>query len=189
MYQRLDEDGTPHNVKVHYCTSKHTAENVCKRYFEGEPILGFDMEWIPYASRDAGPRQNVSLIQIASPSRVALFHIALFPGEDFVSPTFRKLMEDSNVIKVGVNILADASRLNNTLGVNMKGIFELSHLYKLVLYTKTGQTRLINKVAVSMDTQVKECLGLSMFKGSSVRTSNWLVPLSSRQLTCKLHLV
>src|SRR5687767_10363372 len=51
LYEKTDEDGSVQKVKVHYCTSKHTMENVCKRYFENESVLGFDMEWMSYANR------------------------------------------------------------------------------------------------------------------------------------------
>jgi hypothetical protein len=185
LYEKTDEDGSVQKVKVHYCTSKHTMENVCKRYFENESVLGFDMEWMSYANRSSGPRQNVSLIQIASPSRIALFHIALFSKDDFVAPTFQKLMEDPKVSKVGVNILADATRLRKVLGVNMAGVFEVSHLYNLIHYCRARRPGSVPKTAVSMGKQVKDCLGLPIYKEETVRSGNWMLPLSSHQLQCK----
>lgn len=187
LYERANADGSVHNVKVHYCTSKHTMENVCERYFQNEPVLGFDMEWMAYANRNSGPRQNVSLIQIASPSRIALFHTALFSKDDFVSSTFKKLMEDSNVIKAGVNILADATRLRKVLGVEMAGVLEVSHLYNLVRCCRTRQPGAIPKSAVTMGRQVEECLGLPLYKEDSIRAGNWMSPLDSRQLQCRLN--
>ncbi|KAH6892250.1 hypothetical protein B0T10DRAFT_457963 [Thelonectria olida] len=182
MYRRLHEDGTAQNVKVHYCTSKHTMEDVCKKYFIGEEILGFDMEWMMYATSTEGVRRNISLIQIASPSRIALFHTARFPKADFVAPTFREIMENEDVIKTGVNISGDCTRLKRFLGVQTKGIFELSHLYKLVKYSRTGQLNFINKVVVPMSTQVQEFLRLPMYKGEIVRQGNWMQPLNSAQI-------
>lgn len=185
MYEKKLQDETVQHVKVHYCTSKTTMENVCQRYFENEPVLGFDMEWQSYANRNSGPRQNVSLIQIASPSRIALFHTARFSKNEFVSPTFQKLMEDSNVSKVGVNILADSTRLQKFLGVKMAGVFEVSHLYNLVLFSRTRRPGRVPKTAVSMSTQIKECLGLPVFKEDSVRAGDWMSPLNARQLQCE----
>ncbi|ATY59870.1 3 -5 exonuclease helicase (Wrn) [Cordyceps militaris] len=187
MYKRA-ADGATHNVKVHYCTSRHTMQHVCQRYFADEPVLGFDLEWLAYARRGDGPRANVSLIQIASPSRIGLFHVALFPRDnddsDLVAPAFRALVEDPAVLKVGVHIQADCTRLRTFLGVAARGVLELSHLYKLVKYARDAQRRkLINKVPVALATQVQEVLKLPLFKGQSVRSSNWSVPLTSKQLT------
>lgn len=184
MYRRETTDGSFDNVKVHYCTSKHTMENVCKKYFVGEPILGFDLEWMAYAKRGAGPRETVSLIQLASPSRIGLFHVAMFPKDDFVSPTFRDIMENSSVSKVGVNILGDCTRLRKQLNVHTRGIFELSHLYKQVRYLPEGKRHLINKHIVALATQVQEVLRLPMYKGVSVRESNWMKSLNEAQIKC-----
>lgn len=186
LYRSRKPGMEEHRVKVHYCKSKHTMERVCK-YFVDEKIIGFDLEWQPEANRFSGPRRNVSLIQIASPSRIALFHIALFPKSDTepVSTTFRQIMEDPDVSKVGVAIKGDGTRLRNYLGVAVRGLFELSHLYKLVKYSASGDVHLINKRGVSLATQVSECLGLPMFKGQDVRASAWDQPLNMAQIGCK----
>ncbi|KAF4824541.1 Werner syndrome ATP-dependent helicase [Colletotrichum siamense] len=176
-----DEEGEK-KVKVHYCKSKHTMERVCQ-YFLEDKVLGFDLEWYPRATRKSGPRQNVSLIQLANESRIALFHVALFPAQDdLVSPTFIKIMGDPSVAKTGVAIKGDCTRLNTHLGVPTRGIFELSHLHKLVKYSKEGQYDLINKRLVPLAVQVKEHLGLPMFKGQDVRSSDWSRVLKPEQL-------
>ena len=185
LYEQAVKDQPVQNVKVHYCTSKHTMETVCKRYFQNEPVIGFDMEWMSYANKKSGPRVSVSLIQIASPGHIALFHIAVYPKDDFVAPTFKKIMEDSSVKKAGVNILADGTRLRKALGVDLTGIIEVSHLYNLVKYTQTRRPGRIPRAIVGMSIQVKECLGLPIFKGDSIRSGPWMSPLSSQQLKCK----
>ncbi|KAL2676894.1 hypothetical protein Neosp_010661 [[Neocosmospora] mangrovei] len=183
MYQRAMPDGELQKVKVHYCTSKHTMEHVCKTYFEDEKVLGFDLEWMTWARKPHGPRANVSLIQLASPSRIGLFHVALFRSDDFVAPTFKKIMEDESVTKVGVAIKGDCTRLKTHLGVETKGIFELSHMYKLVKYSKLGQYDRINKSLISLAIQAEEFFGLPLYKGDSVRSSNWMAPLSAKQVS------
>ncbi|KAG4290647.1 hypothetical protein FPRO06_02533 [Fusarium proliferatum] len=183
MYRQVQENGEEQKVKVHYCTSKHTMEHVCERYFSNEKVIGFDLEWfVARGPASSNPRRNVSLIQIASPSRVGLFHVALFPRDDFVAPTFKRIMEDESVTKVGVAIKGDCTRLKNNLGINSKGIFELSHLYKLVKYSKAGELDRINKVMVSLAVQTQEMLGLPLFKGDDVRSSNWMMRLSADQV-------
>ncbi|KAF4955540.1 hypothetical protein FGADI_4514 [Fusarium gaditjirri] len=183
MYRQVQGNGEEQKVKVHYCTSKHTMEHVCERYFSDEKVIGFDLEWVvARGPANSNPRRNVSLIQIASPSRVGLFHVALFPRDDFVAPTFKRIMENESVTKVGVAIKGDCTRLRNNLGINSRGILELSHLYKLVKYSKAGELDRINKVMVSLAVQTQEMLGLPLFKGDNVRSSNWMMRLSADQV-------
>ncbi len=186
MYESSQPGEAPQKVKVHYCTSKHTMEHVCKKYFADVDVLGFDMEWLAYAKRGSGPRENVSLIQLASAGRIGLFHVALFPKDDFVGPVFQAIMENDQVRKVGVHIQADCTRLRNYLGVKSRGVFELSHLYKLVKHTADRRLNLINKVPVALAAQVQDVLRLPLYKGQSVRASDWTKSLSRSQLLCEL---
>jgi hypothetical protein len=173
-------------VRVHYCKSKHTTERVAK-YFANEEVLGFDIEWKSEANRNSGIKKNVALIQIASEDRIALFHVALYPGdtvEALVAPTLKAIMEDPGISKVGVAIKADCTRLRNYLQIDPKGILELSHLFKLVKHSTLGDTEKINKKLVSLATQVEEHLPLPIFKGE-VRGSDWSQPLSMDQILCR----
>lgn len=186
MYAKDEpETGTTRNVKVHYCKTKHTMEEVCKRYFLGCDVIGFDMEWKPGARAGSGPRDHVSLIQVANEAHVGLFHVAVFPKDDFVAPTFRQIMEDSGVSKAGVNIKGDCTRLKTYLGVEARGVFELSHLYKVVKYSREKNPSQVDKRPVSLATQAQEVLRLPIYKGDSVRTSNWTLALNAQQIACK----
>jgi len=179
-------DQDPPRVKVHYCTSRHTAERVISQYFMSEKVIGFDIEWKMDVSRLAGPKENVSVIQLASEERVALIHIALFAKDNIsalVAPSFKKLMEDPSISKVGVNIKGDCTRLRNNLDIHSQGVFELSHLYKLVKFSESRDYKLINKKIVAMATQVLEHLHLPMFKGMDVRGSDWSKKLNMDQIT------
>ncbi|KAI0537792.1 ribonuclease H-like protein [Xylaria digitata] len=183
QYRRTAEDGSSHKVRVHYCRSRHTMERVCKEYFMDEKILGFDLEWMVDATRRDGPKRNVSLIQLASPSRIGLFHVALFAdSDDMVGPSFRSLMENPDVIKVGVSIKGDTTRLRTFLDVDSRGLMELSHLYRLVTYSRNGQYHNINRKLVPLATQVQDFLHLPMFKGADVRSGNWSRPLDVNQV-------
>jgi hypothetical protein len=187
LYRGPGDDGpVDSKVKVHYCKTKHTTERVLKQYFMNEKILGFDLEWAPDATRSQGARRNVSLVQIASQSRIALFHIALYPKSDeLVAPSFKKIMEDPDITKAGVCIKGDCTRLRNFMGIDSRGLFELSHLYKLVKFSKTGEFGYINRRTVNLAAQVQEYLGLPMFKGQDVRSSDWSQQLGMQQIICK----
>ncbi|KAK3365961.1 exonuclease-like protein [Lasiosphaeria ovina] len=170
-------------VKVHYCTSKHTTERVLQQYFMHEKILGFDLEWATDATKFQGARRNVCLVQIASPSRIALFHLALYPkNDDLVAPSFKKIMEDPEVTKVGVWIKGDCTRLRRFLDIDSRGIFELSHLYRLIKCSASGEYGSLNKKLVGLASQVQEYLRLPLFKGHDVRASDWSSPLRMEQI-------
>ncbi|OTB18935.1 hypothetical protein K445DRAFT_314789 [Daldinia sp. EC12] len=182
-YRGMTEDGKEEKVKVHYCRSTHTMEKVCKDYFSGEKILGFDLEWAADSYRYESIKKNVSLIQLASPSRIGLFHVALFPGkDDLVGPVFKAIMEDPYITKVGVNIKGDATRIRNNLGIDSRGLIELSHLYRLVTYSAEGRHREINKKLIPLATQVEHYLHLPLYKGQDVRSSDWTKPLNLDQV-------
>ncbi|KAK4173293.1 putative Werner syndrome ATP-dependent helicase [Triangularia setosa] len=170
-------------VKVHYCVSPDTTERVIQRYFLNEPILGFDLEWASDALPFQGARRNVSLIQIASPTRIALFHVALYPKRGpIASPLLKKILEDPNVTKVGVWIVGDANRVQKHLNIIPRGIFELSHLYKLVKYCESGEHSLINKKLVSLGKQAEQVLKLPLYKELDVRASDWSKSLKLDQI-------
>ncbi|KAL8968135.1 MAG: hypothetical protein Q9183_002604, partial [Haloplaca sp. 2 TL-2023] len=171
-------------VRVHYCKSLETTERIAK-LFLNEQVLGFDIEWKPSASVKDGIRKNVALIQLASEERVALFHIARFSKDDdiesLVAPTFKKIMESDSIKKVGVSVKSDCSRLRKYMNVDSRGLFELSHLHKLVKFS-ASDVKKINKVLVALAKQVEEHLMLPMYKDESVRGSDWSEELSYNQI-------
>ena len=161
-------------VRVHYCQSKEASERIAKMFLHKE-VLGFDIEWKPNSLATEGIKKNVSLIQLASEERIALFHIARYGKsedlEDHVAPTLKLIMESPDITKVGVSVKADSTRLRRFMGIQARGLFELSHLYKLVRFS-TGNIKKINKVLVALAQQVEEHLQLPMWKGP-VRSSDW----------------
>lgn len=179
--------GPGQELPVHYCRTLKNTENVA-RYFLDSEVVGFDLEWRSSASNSAPIQQRLSLIQLADENRIALFHIALFrPAEtldDLVAPSLKKVLESPAITKVGVNIAGDSTRLKKTLGIEARGLFELSHLYKLVKYAQTNP-RLIDKRVVSLSVQVEEHMGLPLYKDDDVRQSDWTKALNYRQVQCK----
>ena len=178
-------------VRVHYCKSLETTERIAK-LFLNEQVLGFDIEWKPSASVKDGIRKNVALVQLASEERVALFHIARFSKDDdiesLVAPTFKQIMESDSIKKVGVSVKGDCSRLRKYMNVDSRGLFELSHLYKLVKFS-ASDVKKINKVLVALAKQVEEHLMLPMYKDESVRGSDWSEELNYNQIYCNVSLL
>ena len=172
------------DIVVHYCKTLQSTEDVAKHFLDDE-LVGFDMEWKAQASSSDSLQKNLSLIQLANEKRIALFHIALFKPatelDHFVAPTLRQIMESPSITKVGVSIKADCTRLRKYLGINPRGIFELSHLHKLVRYCQTTP-KLINKRLVNLNDQVEHHFGLPMRKDGDVRCGDWARPLKYDQI-------
>ena len=149
--------------------------------------MGFDIEWKPQALATEGVKKNVALIQLASEERIALFHIARYwedeKSDDLLVPTLKKIMESTTITKVGVSIKADCTRLRKFMGIDSRGLFELSHLYKLVKFSLEN-VKMINKKLVSLSRQVEEHLQLPLWKGE-VRSSDWSQELNYEQIYCE----
>ena len=176
--------GETDRVKVHYCKNKDDTEKVARLFLEeGQDVIGFDLEWKSNTAATSGIKSNVALVQLASERRVALFHLAQYPNafvqDDFVAPSFKIIMESPNITKVGVAIKGDCTRLRTHLSIDSRGLFELSHLYKLVKYFD-GDVKNINKKLVSLADQVQEHLQLPLWKGE-VRGSDWSQSLNHQQ--------
>ncbi|KAI6811620.1 ribonuclease H-like protein [Hortaea werneckii] len=165
---------------IHFCTSLKQAEEQAHKFLN-EPVLGFDIEWEPF--KKTSIKDNVSLIQIAAEDKIAIFHLARFPGESteqLIPPSLRSILESETTIKSGVNVAGDARRILNHLGIEMKGLFELSHLYKIVHYSAT-QPYKVNKRMINLAAQVQQVLLLPL-KKDDVRTSAWAKPLGMQQV-------
>ncbi|KAJ5147556.1 hypothetical protein N7526_000908, partial [Penicillium atrosanguineum] len=171
-------------VLVHYCRTLESTEEISK-LFIGSKVIGFDMEWKAQAFATDTIQNNLSLIQIANEDRIALFQIALFKParglEDFVAPTLRRILESTDITKVGVAIKADSTRLRKFLGVEARSIFELSHLFKLVKYGQANP-KLVNKRSVNLSEQMEEHFGLPLEKSEDVRCGDWTRSLNYRQV-------
>ena len=178
----LYENSAGDKIKVHYCKSRDATERIVQLFLDKD-VVGFDIEWKPQASSNDGIKKNVSLVQLASQERIALFHIARFAKgdsvDDLVSPSLKRLMEDPNISKVGVSIKADCSRLRRYMNIEARGLFELSHLYKLVKFSTDRKK--IDKKLVSLAKQVEEHLQLPLWKGD-VRSSDWSEDLNYQQI-------
>ncbi|KAK5132556.1 hypothetical protein LTR08_008873 [Meristemomyces frigidus] len=180
---KLYKNAEGHCPLVHFCTTLEQAEKQAQRFF-GEPIIGFDLEWEPFIPKTkTGIKENVSLIQIATEDKIALFQVACFVGdtvEQLMPPSLRNLLESEQTIKAGVNITGDARRIKKFLNVDMKAQFELSHLYKVVTYANTERHK-VDKKMLNLAAQVQNVLLLPL-KKDEVRTSSWSKRLNMQQV-------
>lgn len=181
--------GHKEKVTLHYCKNREDMEKAAQLFLK-EKVIGFDMEWKMYGAK-GDIKQNVSLIQFASESHIALFHLAQFPNatkrEDFVTPSLEKLMASPEITKVGVNIKGDTGRLLKFLNIKSRGSFELSNLHKLVMHCtgKLDKTDKLDRKLVSLEKQAKEHFCLPIWKDTYTRCSDWTRYLSQEQTQCE----
>ncbi|MCJ1464074.1 hypothetical protein MMC07_002686 [Pseudocyphellaria aurata] len=184
LYQGPDN----RRVEVYYCQNKEDSERIALKFLDQE-VIGFDIEWKPSATKTDGIREQVALVQLASEERIALFHIARYSGgdepEDLVAPSLQKIMESPDIIKAGVAIKGDCTRLRR-MGIDSRGLLELSYLYKLVKFFP-GDVKKINRLTVPLALQVEEHLKLPLSK-DEVRVSDWTDKLNEKQIECKVKL-
>lgn len=178
MYEHITTGQPP---ELHYCKNLEESEACAKKFLQ-DTLVGFDLEWAIQGRKTI--KRNVSVIQLASETRIAIFHIALHAGEtveELLAPTLKKILESTSITKAGVNIKSDCTRLLNNFGVKSRSLFELSHLHQLVTLWEHSPSS-INRSAVALKELVEQHLLLPMHKGD-VRTSAWDTRLTNEQLS------
>ncbi|KAF2679508.1 hypothetical protein K458DRAFT_461040 [Lentithecium fluviatile CBS 122367] len=80
-------------------------------------------------------QDRVSLTQVASEDKVALFHIGRHTGEtaeQLVAPSLRQLIESPNIRMTGQSIMGDCARLKEHFGLDPHALSELSYFHILL---------------------------------------------------------
>lgn len=173
LYRGPSDRSFPPLLPVYYCKKLQDSERVAKLFLD-ESYLGFDLEWASIPGVKRTIKRDISVFQLASPTKIAIFHIALHDGdtiEQLLAPSLKEIMESPNIIKTGVAIKGDCTRLRNHLGIQSVSMMELSHLHKLVKFGGTSPA-LVNRRLVALKDLVYEHLQLPLAKGE-VRTSAW----------------
>ncbi|KAJ3283569.1 hypothetical protein HDU79_008952 [Rhizoclosmatium sp. JEL0117] len=168
------------NIRIVQCTSLATLSKTLALC--SGPIIALDCEW-KIVMRKGAPQPMISLIQIFNGSCVGLFRVHL------LGPPFPyllcALLEDPDIIKVGLNIRGDVGKIWRDFGIKTAAYVELMQYAKdacpdkLVVNPDTG---LIKKPSLNELTQ--SLLGLSLDKAvGGIRTGNWeAVNLSPAQI-------
>lgn len=91
-------------------------------------VLGLDIEW--EVSREGGPPNPPATIQLAVGNVVVIFH--LLHGQrkapDKLPQPLAGLLEDPSVVKTGVGIKGDCTRLKRFFGVDVRNVVDLAGL-------------------------------------------------------------
>lgn len=169
--------------QVLYSSTREESDRIAKLFLH-EKIIGFDMEWPWDADKRSRLQDKIGLIQLASPSTIALIHIGLHTGttpDELIAPTLKAVLEAPHITKVGVGIMnADYSRLIKHFGLRPRAGFELSNLHFLTLYGHDQADKITTKLC-GLAKQVEFHLGLPLWKGKA-RTSDWSKKLDEQQV-------
>ncbi|MGI2071586.1 3'-5' exonuclease [Shewanella baltica] len=135
---------------------------------QAEQVLGFDTE--TRASFERGVQYPLSLIQIATADACYLFQHAIL-GEQFTQ--LKTVLEDENILKVGVGLRSDAQALKRQWGINVTSKLDLNWALAQLGAEKEMGTRQL----------VATLLGTRIDKPKKITLSNWQhVPLSGAQI-------
>jgi len=132
-------------------------------------FLGFDMEAKPTFIK--GQKEHkASLIQIATSRQCFIFFVSAIPqiGE------LRSIMEDENIVKMGIGLSKDRQRLREEFGMDTRNLVDVSDVFAL----------LGRKNNIGSKQLVAHCLGRNLRKSKNMSRSNWaMYPLKSSQIS------
>uniref|UniRef100_A0A182PGU8 Exonuclease 3'-5' domain-containing protein 2 n=1 Tax=Anopheles epiroticus TaxID=199890 RepID=A0A182PGU8_9DIPT len=137
-----------------------------QRHCQEYNVLGFDCEWVSHQ----GKRRPVALLQLASHRGLcALIRLCMI---NRIPQELYDLLNDDNIIKVGVSPYEDARVLRDDYRLKVESTLDLRYMAERAGLEPLGIARLANEV-----------LGLTLDKHWKVRCSDWESPeLSDRQI-------
>ena len=146
-------------------------QRVISAQFAKETVVGLDIEWKPTFVKGQ-PENPVALIQLATARIVVLVpvkHLRALP------PALVNLLSSPAVWKVGCGVTADAQKLSNEYGLEVRSVCELGptamrlQTEEAVRFPKLGDGELVGQGLKSM----AAALGQALEKPKRVTRSNW----------------
>lgn len=135
-----------------------------KNHTKEYKVLGIDCEWVTVGGR----RRPVALLQLASHKGLcALIRLCELQG---IPKDLRELLEDEEILKVGVAPFDDAGNLCHDFGVGVASTFDLRYLAIMTNYKPESLAKLS-----------KHVLNVELDKNWRIRCSDW----EARNLTEK----
>ncbi|KAK2713436.1 hypothetical protein QYM36_009341 [Artemia franciscana] len=87
-----------------------------------------------------------------------------------ILPKITEILEDVNIVKLGVGILGDALRLKQQAGISLRGSLDLSHLYISIHESEKEQSGL------GLARLSAKVIGIPIVKNLSIVCSDWEAP-------------
>ncbi|XP_063688761.1 bifunctional 3'-5' exonuclease/ATP-dependent helicase WRN-like [Bolinopsis microptera] len=105
--------------KITVIIDTQTCDQVIAESILAQQVLGMDCEW--------NDKSKIALIQVATVDDVFLFRITKFADKQ-IPTTLRDILENPDIIKVGVGIENDAKKLRDDYKCNLKSWVDLRNL-------------------------------------------------------------
>ena len=144
-------------------------------------FVGLDVEWCPLWWRQ-GRDEKVDTIQLYAPGSPGC--LVYSTGDDATLPAcLAKLLGDDRVIKLGVNVQGDASRLCRDFGTTVAGLHDIAGNAKVSLQSLCN-SRLPDPLHVMKQPDNSDQKPGAKKKAGGVRVSNWAAwPLHVTQVS------
>jgi hypothetical protein len=159
------------------CETLEQSEEVARLFFN-EPVEGYDQEWIYPWPSSPSLQEHVSVIQVATDEKVAIFHIGRNQGDtpsDLIAPSLRILIEDRAILKAGLAIMGNFWRLHEHFGLQLRGALQLSYLQKLISQNRGYDNKyVLGGLAKMVELNIRN---YTLQKDSGMQ-ENWLLPLN-----------
>ncbi|EDV91209.1 exonuclease 3'-5' domain-containing protein 2 [Drosophila grimshawi] len=160
---------TMEQAHIEVISSLHQTRSIVNQLKEHSrhfKVLGFDCEWITVG----GSRRPVALLQLSSHQGLcALFRLCCMKQ---IPKDLRDLLEDEDLIKVGVAPQDDAMKLSHDFGVGVASTFDLRYMAVMAGHPAEGLGKLS-----------KTHLDFQLDKSWRLACSNWEAPqLTAAQL-------
>lgn len=167
FYKYFQQRSAP-NVVV--CSSLEDFERVEALFLElcrQSRILGLDCEWVPCSKKE---RNKIALLQLA-PTKdfsVLLRLCKMLPNEDasVLPELLRAVLDDESIVKLGVAVCDDASKLRRDYGLSVRGCLDLR-------YVLTFFPELRHYPAAGLKKQALAILGARTGDTTKLACSNW----------------
>ena len=121
-------------------------------------LVGFDSEQRKKKKKNESPH-GIATIQIASLKECYIFQVKKI---DNLSPLF-ELLENEDIVKVGINLTADNQALYSEFGIKMKATIEIDNVL----------SKLSSKESIGAKKAAKIFLNKNLEKSKKQSTSNW----------------
>ncbi|QSZ41756.1 hypothetical protein GJV85_06415 [Sulfurimonas aquatica] len=128
-------------------------------------LIGFDSEQKPTFKKGETPN-GVAVIQLATPNLCYVIQIKKI--KDISS--LIALIENDNIVKVGINLVGDREALYSEFGIKMRGTIDIDRVL----------SKLTSRNSIGAKKAARIFLNQNLQKSKSMSTSNWETPTLSQ---------
>eukprot|EP01084_Bolivina_argentea_P160330 279220_1 len=129
-------------VLVEIVSDSESCDKVLTEFLSkdsGSFMIGFDAEWTPAMNQFHNKSYKIGLLQLATNKNIIL--IRLNKMNYTIPNTLKSLLENNKILKCGVGIHEDVTKIYRDFDIKTVGVIELNDIYKLSSYFDTKNTK------------------------------------------------